>query len=103
MPWASYDRTTWAFFLYLSSFATILPFGLYLASLRHLEASRSTITSMLEPVVASSIAWVWLGERMTPWQIAGGAAVLGGVLLLQLENAQFARRLAARVWGLFRH
>jgi drug/metabolite transporter (DMT)-like permease len=87
LPWTSYDRTTWGCIIYLASFATVLPFGLYLASLRHLEASRANLTSMLEPVVATTIAWAWLGERMTPLQILGAEAVLGGVLLLQVESA----------------
>jgi drug/metabolite transporter (DMT)-like permease len=47
---------------------------------------------MLEPVVATVIAWLWLGERMEPLQIAGGAAVLGGVMLLQLESYLNFRR-----------
>jgi drug/metabolite transporter (DMT)-like permease len=76
----------WLFLIYLASAATILPFALYSASLRYLEASRSSLTSMLEPVVAASIAWVWLGEEMEPMQIAGGAAVIAGILLLQIES-----------------
>jgi drug/metabolite transporter, DME family len=86
IAWASIDLSMWVFFIYLASVATILPFALYSASLRHLEASRTSLTSMLEPVVAASVAWPWLGERMEPAQIAGGAAVVGGVLLLQIES-----------------
>jgi drug/metabolite transporter (DMT)-like permease len=41
---------------------------------------------MLEPVVAASVAWLWLDEKMGLMQIAGGAAVVGGVLLLQIES-----------------
>jgi drug/metabolite transporter, DME family len=86
IAWASIDLSMWVFFIYLASVATILPFALYSASLRHLEPSRTSLTSMLEPVVAASVAWPWLGERMEPAQIAGGAAVVGGVLLLQIES-----------------
>ncbi|MBL8169844.1 MAG: EamA family transporter [Acidobacteria bacterium] len=92
LPWANYDASTWLFFLYLASVATVLPFGLFLASLRHLEASRSSLTSMLEPVTGASIAWLWLGEQLVAWQLAGGAAVLMGVLLLQLESIWIARQ-----------
>src|SRR5262249_6884088 len=74
IDWASIDLSMWIFFIYLAGMATILPFALYSASLRYLEASRSSLTSMLEPVVAASIAWAWLGEAMEPMQIAGGAA-----------------------------
>jgi len=93
IDWASIDLSMWIFFIYLAGLATILPFALYSASLRYLEASRSSLTSMLEPVVAASVAWAWLGEEMEPTQIAGGAAVLGGILLLQIENLMQTRRL----------
>jgi len=93
IDWASIDLSMWIFFIYLASVATILPFALYSASLRYLEPSRSSLTSMLEPVVAASVAWVWLGEVMEPMQIAGGVAVLGGILLLQIENLTRARKL----------
>src|SRR5215470_4749501 len=86
IDWAGINFSTWVFFIYLAGVATILPFALYSASLRHLEASRSSLTSMLEPVVAASVAWLWLGEKMEPMQIGGGAAVVGGVLLLQIES-----------------
>lgn len=91
LNWASYDLATWGFFFYLALVATVLPFGLFLASLRYLEASRSSLTSMLEPVTAAAVAWVWLGEEMTAMQTLGGAAVLSGVLLLQVESAITAR------------
>jgi drug/metabolite transporter (DMT)-like permease len=96
IDWASINLSMWVFFIYLASVATILPFALFSASLRHLEASRTSLTSMLEPVVAASVAWLWLGERMEPAQIAGGAAVVGGVLLLQIES-QMRRRESGRV------
>jgi drug/metabolite transporter (DMT)-like permease len=92
LPLASYSGTTWLFVVYLASFATVLPFAFYLSSLKHLEASRTNITSMLEPVVAAFLAWIWLGERMTSWQVIGGVAVLGGVLMLQLETSVLRQR-----------
>lgn len=96
LPWASYTLSTYALFFYLAVVATVIPFALFLTSLKYLEPSRSSLTSMLEPVVAAIAAWVWLDERMWPLQLAGGAAVLGGVLLLQLESALGLRRASAR-------
>ena len=97
LPVTSYSATIWLLILYLSSVVTLVPFGLYLASLRYLEASRANLTSMIEPVIATTLAWFWLGERMQPLQIAGGAAVLCGVLLLQLEHHLLARRVSKRL------
>lgn len=86
IEWQHFDSRAWGFIAYLSAFATVVPFGLYLASLRHLEPSRANLTSALEPVIAAALAWVWLGETMGGWQILGGAAVLMGVILLQMES-----------------
>jgi len=86
IAWASYDLSTWAFFFYLGAVATVLPFAFFLASLKHLEASRTSLTSILEPVVAATVAWVWLGQSLWPLQVAGGVAVLAGVIMLQAEN-----------------
>ncbi len=91
LPWGNYDLKTLVLFLYLAAVATVIPFGLFLASLRHLEPSRSSLTSMLEPVVATVVAWLWLNEKLEPLQILGGGAVLGGILLLQLENLYMGR------------
>jgi drug/metabolite transporter (DMT)-like permease len=92
LPWGNYDVKMWAFFFYLALIATVLPFGLYLASLRYLEPSRSSLTSMLEPVVATVVAWLWLSEVMSPLQLVGGVSVLASVLLLQLESIYIAKR-----------
>ena len=91
LPWSHYDFKTLALFLYLAAAATVIPFGLFLASLRHLEPSRSSITSMLEPVFASTVAWLWLGEKMEPLQVLGGFAVLGGIFLLSFERCSTGR------------
>lgn len=93
LPWSSYNLATWSLFFYLAAVATVVPFGLFLTSLRYLEPSRSSLTSMLEPVVAAFIAWLWLGERMSAFQLAGGAAVLSGVIMLQMERLIIARLL----------
>jgi len=92
LPWGNYDFPTWGFFLYLATVATVFPFGLFLVSLRYLEPSRSSLTSMLEPVVAAIVAWLWLGETLESWQIVGGAGVLSGILLLQFESFYTAKR-----------
>jgi drug/metabolite transporter (DMT)-like permease len=86
IEWQHFDSRAWGFIAYLSAFATVVPFGLYLASLRYLEPSRANLTSALEPVIAAALAWVWLDETMGGWQILGGLAVLLGVALLQMES-----------------
>ncbi|MEQ1516552.1 MAG: DMT family transporter [Usitatibacteraceae bacterium] len=47
----------------------------------HLPASFSSVSLLMQPVMAALYAWVILGERMGPNQIAGGAIVLLGIYL----------------------
>jgi drug/metabolite transporter (DMT)-like permease len=41
---------------------------------------------MTEPVIAAGIAFVFLGEALTPLQMVGGAVVLLGVLLAETSR-----------------
>jgi drug/metabolite transporter (DMT)-like permease len=38
---------------------------------------------MLEPVVATVVAWAWLGEARGAAQLVGGCVVLGAICLAQ--------------------
>ena len=73
----------WAFALWTIVLGTIVPFALTIGALRHLAATRVGITMTFEPVVATLVAWAWLGETLSVAQIAGGAVVLTGILLAQ--------------------
>jgi len=46
-----------------------------------LPAAMSSVGLVLQPLMAALFAWLLLGESMTPWQLAGGVVVLGGIAL----------------------
>ena len=50
--------------------------------LTNLVQARATVAT-LEPVVATVIAWLWLGETLGAMQLVGGAIVLAGIFLAQ--------------------
>lgn len=62
---------------------TALPFTLIIVSLAYITAAQASIVGMLEPVIASIIAWIALAEVLTPAQIIGGLVVLVGVYLAE--------------------
>jgi drug/metabolite transporter (DMT)-like permease len=78
-----YSSLTWLLFVYVALFGTILPFVLYFEALKRMEASRVSLTSTLEPVVAGVVAYLLVGETMAFLQIIGGILVLSGIVLLQ--------------------
>jgi drug/metabolite transporter (DMT)-like permease len=62
---------------------TVLPFSLVVLSMQHLRASQASVVGMTEPVFATAIAWLALGEALAPVQLLGGAIVLGSVLVAE--------------------
>ncbi|HEV8711785.1 MAG TPA: DMT family transporter [Candidatus Binatia bacterium] len=53
--------------------------GLIAYALAHLPAAFSSLTLLLEPVMATIFAWLILNETIGPWQALGGVLVLGGI------------------------
>jgi len=80
---ASWHLPVWALVLWVVVLGSIVPFALIVASLRHVSATRVGIAAMLEPVVATIVAWAWLQESLAPVQLAGAAVVLVGIGIAQ--------------------
>ena len=64
-----------------------IPYILYSLAIRHVTALEAILVPMLEPIL--NPLWVDLakGERPGPWSLAGGALVLGAVLLRGLARS----------------
>src|SRR5438477_614502 len=76
----------WALMVWMVVLGTIVPFALVVSALRHISATRAGITGMLEPVLAIVVAWLWLGESLTPLQLSGAAITLAGISLAQTSR-----------------
>lgn len=66
----------------LALVATVVAIVTFFAGLARLGPTDSSTLSTFEPVVTVLLAATLLGERVTPLQLAGGALILGAVLLL---------------------
>ncbi|HMO65882.1 MAG TPA: DMT family transporter, partial [Verrucomicrobiota bacterium] len=82
----------WAVVLGLALTAHVLGQGLITYGFAHLPASFSSLTLLLQPVVAALAGWWLLAERLTAWQAAGGAVVLGGLWLARRGGGAAAER-----------
>ena len=80
---ASWHLPVWALVLWVVVLGSIVPFSLIVGALRHVSATRVVIAAMLEPVVATIVAWAWLEESLAPIQLVGAAFVLAAILLAQ--------------------
>lgn len=76
----------WGFFLYICFFATIIPYALLLKGLKYIKASRASIISTMEPVMAGVLAYLILGETISKSEFLGYALILLGVVAVQIER-----------------
>ncbi len=80
---SAYHLPVWGLMAWMVTLGTIVPFFLLVSALRHLPATRVAIMAMLEPVVATIVAWIWLDETLAATQLAGALVVLGAIVLAQ--------------------
>lgn len=69
----------WTVLLALAVVSQIAGQGLIAFAFRHLPASFSSVTLLLQPVVAAVLAWSLLGEPLSQLQALGGLIVLIGI------------------------
>jgi drug/metabolite transporter (DMT)-like permease len=82
----STSAPVWLLCLWMIVPGTVFPFVLSLGALRHLPATRVSVVAMVEVVLASFVAWIWLGETLSAAQLVGGGVVLLGVVLAQTSR-----------------
>lgn len=80
---SSHTAPVWSLVAFVVVVGTITPFLLLTGALRHISATRASIVSTFEPVVATVVAWAWLGQTFGAWQLVGGAIVMAGILVAQ--------------------
>jgi drug/metabolite transporter (DMT)-like permease len=80
---SDHTAPVWLLVGFIVVIGTMVTFSLLTGALKHISATRASIVATLEPVVATVIAWVWLGEKFGPTQLVGGAIVIAGILVAQ--------------------
>ena len=76
----------WLFVLGLALGPTIGAIAAFNLGLRDLPASNVSVVATIEPVVASILAFIILGEQLEFLQLVGGAMVIGGALQLAASD-----------------
>lgn len=87
---AHYDARQWAFMIAFAIASMLAPYIMFFGALKLLDATRVIVTSCLEPVFATLIAWLLLHEALKPLQAAGIALVICATLLLQIQRRPMA-------------
>jgi drug/metabolite transporter (DMT)-like permease len=74
----------WPDLLGLAVLGTLVPTMLLMAGFKRINATQASIACTVEPVMATLLGALLLGERYQPLQMAGGLLVIAAVMVLSL-------------------
>jgi drug/metabolite transporter, DME family len=92
----NYSPIAWMLLVYLGTIPTALAYVLFFKGMRSTPATAASVSTLLEPMVATLLAWFLFGERFTPMGFLG-VALLGGSLLLLYLGVTAPLRKTERV------
>lgn len=81
--WAEVDGWVWAALVFSGGLSTGIAYALWNAGVRGVGPSQAAIYNNLVPVVALASGALLLGERVTLYQLLGGALIIGGLMLMR--------------------
>lgn len=76
---AAVSTAVWMSVAYIAIFPSVVSYLIYSYALTHMEASRTSAASYLQPLLATLLAIALLDEHLTTSIIIGGSMVLAGV------------------------
>jgi drug/metabolite transporter (DMT)-like permease len=79
----NYPTMTWVWIFALAIFSTLLGYSIYTRGLKYIEASRAGIVATWEVVVASFLAFVIFGEKLSVLQIFGVLFIFLGIFIIR--------------------
>ncbi|MGY1623746.1 EamA family transporter [Geodermatophilus sp. SYSU D00965] len=81
----------WVLVAWIVVLGAMVPFWLSLGALRHLSPTTAGLVATVEPVFASGVAWLWVEQVLSGWQVLGGLVVLVGIGLAQTARGASSR------------
>lgn len=80
MAWEQISATGWVLLVASAVFALGLAYLIWYSSVQRVGSTRTAAWSNLTPVMAMSIAALWIGEGLTLRQVAGAAVIFAGLV-----------------------
>ncbi len=81
-PLLIYPIAGWGLLLYLGLIPTALGYGLFLIGMRTTPATVASIVTLVEPLMATFLAWQLFGEQLGALGLLGAVLLIGALILL---------------------
>ena len=85
--WSGVQAPMWALLVFYGLAASVWTVWLWMQGLRHIDAHRAGVFTVMLPISAALVGIVFLGEHMTAAQMLAFAAALTGVALVTTSRA----------------
>jgi len=79
---------SWSGLVYSALMALVFGYVVWSRGVMAIGSTRTAVYVNLIPVVATTTAWLWLGERLSSRQLVGAGAVIAGILLSRRHQAR---------------
>jgi drug/metabolite transporter (DMT)-like permease len=78
----------WALLITCAVISTAMAYLLSISAMRYLPANVVSVLALVEPIVATALAWLVLGQALTVVQVLGAVVLLAGATVVQLASRQ---------------
>jgi drug/metabolite transporter (DMT)-like permease len=79
--WGQVPGSVWGAMAYSGLGALVIAYLFWYRGMRVIGPTRTAMYSNLQPLFAVIVAWLWLNEVPTAYQVAGAASITSGLLL----------------------
>ena len=76
----------WALLVTCAVVSTAVAYLLSISAMRYLPANVVSVLAVCEPIVATALAWLALGQALAPVQVVGAVVLLAGATVVQLAS-----------------
>lgn len=76
----------WTLLVTCAVVSTAMAYLLSISAMRYLPANVVSVLAVCEPIVATSLAWLMLGQALSPVQLVGAVVLLAGATVVQLAS-----------------
>jgi drug/metabolite transporter (DMT)-like permease len=87
-PWSQVPSGVYLALIYSSAGALVIAYLFWYRGVRTIGPTRTSMYSNVQPVMAMAVAWAFLGELPSAWQLTGAIFIMSGLVLARTASRE---------------
>jgi drug/metabolite transporter (DMT)-like permease len=88
LEWTAVRPAAWVALVLSALLALYVSYMIWYTAVQAIGSTHTSMYSNVTPLVAMTVAFIWLGEPITTRKLIGAAAVIAGLAVTKLERQQ---------------